>query len=81
MKITRREFIKFLGISMAWVAITQCARLTGKEDTPRDHLREVWIQLDGLASKTKMDYESGKMMRNQLGVDHQAALDDLVEAG
>jgi hypothetical protein len=81
MRITRREFIKLLGISMAWVAITQCARLTGEGDTPRDRLRGLWIQLDALASKTKKDYEAGQKMRDQLGVDHLAALNDLVEAG
>lgn len=83
MTITRRDFIKFLGVSLAWVSITHCAALTAlnRDDSPRGRLRQAWFRLSDLANTTKKNYERGEELLNQLTSDHRAALDDLIASG
>jgi len=82
MAITRREFIKIVGISMAGVAMTRCAALAPvkKDDSTRGRICKSWMRLDELAqSANKLD-DMGEKLRDQLVADHQSALNELVAA-
>jgi hypothetical protein len=84
MTITRRAFVKKMGITIATLAMTRCSPTAGKSETPRDHLRDCWLRLDGLAQETRdnwSDFEQGEQIKQQLISEHRAALDELIAAG
>jgi hypothetical protein len=90
MSLTRREFIKGLGIFMASMVISGCVPHKDKAGTPRDRLRACWLRLDWLAEQTQQASKAkpgedalkkGEDARDQLVTDHQSALDELVAAG
>ena len=90
MSLTRRDFIKGLGIWMASVVISGCVPHKDKADTPRDRLRSCWLRLDWLAEQTQQGNKAkpgedalkkGEGARTRLVTDHQSALDELVAAG
>jgi hypothetical protein len=87
MPLSRREFIKTLGISLAALATARCSvvRLKG-QGTPRDRLRQSWLQFGRLAEETRQgsnqfNGEWDDPLGAQLIEEHRKALDDLVTAG
>jgi hypothetical protein len=81
MRVTRREFLKGVGMAMASLAMTGCSPGLGRgsaDDSPRGRLRSCWLRLDNLAEATRKDYERGEQLKTELAADHRAALDDLV---
>ncbi len=82
MSPTRREFIKSAALALVALTLTRCAPgLSTDDDTPRGRLRRCWLRLDALAQETRQSYERAEKTRDQLIIDHQAALRDLVTAG
>lgn len=84
MGLTRREFLKSIGVTMASLAMTGCSPGLGRDDSddsPRGRLRSCWLRLDNLAETTKKNHEKGEQLKGELAAGHRAALDDLVSDG
>ncbi len=84
MDVTRREFLKAVGVAMASLAMAGCSPGLGRggaDDSPRGRLRRCWLRLDNLAEATKKDYERGERLKAELAAGHRSALDDLVSSG
>jgi hypothetical protein len=84
MGLTRREFLRGVGVAMASLAMTGCSLGLSRDradDSPRGRLRSCWLRLDNLAETTKKDYETGEQLKAELAAGHRAALDDLVSSG
>lgn len=82
MRLTRREFIKGVGVAAASWVLLRCRALPSQDDSPRDELRSVWMRLDWLAEQsTGDDWERGDQARQELAAQHRAALDELVSVG
>jgi hypothetical protein len=80
MILSRRAFLRTLGLALGSLALARCGpRPDG--NTPRDRLRRAWLDLDTLAKTTGQDSQRGETMMNQLSSDHRAAVDELVAAG
>jgi hypothetical protein len=80
MTLTRREFIKGVGIAAASLVLLQCNALTPHDDSsPRGKLRRTWLQLGWLAEQST-DAERGQQALEDLAAQHRAALDELVAA-
>jgi hypothetical protein len=82
MEMTRRVFLKRVGIALASLAATRCTLVGGKALTPRDRVRDCWLRFDWLAEETRdWDREQrGQKARDKLAGDHRAALNELVAA-
>lgn len=84
MGLTRREFLKSIGVTMASLAMTGCSPglvRDDSDDSPRGRLRSCWLRLDNLAETTKKNHEKGEQLKTNLAAEHRAALDDLVSGG
>lgn len=83
MPLTRRDFIKNVGIAAASLALLRCNAITPQGDSsPRGRLRRTWLRLDWLAEQSTGDsWERGQEAVQELSSQHRAALDDLVAAG
>ncbi len=97
MSLTRREFVKRLGIAIASSMMVRCSSPKSGNDTrsteqstpspedgndsPRDRLRAYWLQLDSLALEAQQNPDRSDQLRAELVADHQAVLDELVSAG
>lgn len=83
MGVTRREFLKSVGVAMASMAMTGCSPGLGRDsagDSPRGCLRSCWLRLDKLAEATRKDYERGEQLKAELAAGHRTALDELVSS-
>lgn len=91
---TRREFIQSIGISLAGIMLTRCVVPPGQSGptvtppptptpvpTARDRVRDCWYRLDDLGRQTLEQSDSEGKWREQLPLEHRAALDALVAAG
>ncbi len=81
MTLTRRYFIRSVGIAVASLVMARCIPSGGQDDSPRGRLRHCWLRLDWLAQQAMGNYERGDKARETLAADHRVALDDLVTAG
>jgi hypothetical protein len=81
MTLTRRDFIKSVGIAIAPLVMARCIPTGGQGDSPQGRLRSCWLKLDWLARRARGDYERGERARDELVAEHRAALDDLVATG
>jgi hypothetical protein len=95
MPVSRRDFMKVFGISVASLLLTRCrfpigvtcyAPLppTALPDSTRDRLRLCWLSFNELAQKTTEEAKQGSTENTfgqQLVADHRAALDELVASG
>ena len=81
MTLTRRDFIRSVGIAVASLVMAGCIPSGGEDGSPRGRLRSCWLRLDWLARQARGDYERGEQARDELVAEHRAALDDLVAAG
>ena len=93
MSISRRDFMKVFGVSVASLILTSCdlalpvpgcyAPLPPPTATPgpRGHLRRLWLRFSELAQASNSDSEKGNNLSQQLVSGHRAALDELVAAG
>lgn len=81
MSLTRRAFLRNLGLALAGLAVARCGTQPGEDDAPRGRVRRAWLSLDELAETTGQNSESGEAMQSRLSADHRAALDELVAAG
>ncbi len=92
MSLTRRDFIKLFGMSVASLLLTRCrvpvvttcyAPLPPPTDVPSglERLRSLWLRFDELAQSTTADYQKAETLSQQLSADHRAALDLLVANG
>jgi hypothetical protein len=93
MTISRRDFMKLFGVSVASLLMTRCrvfppiatcyAALppTPGVLTPRDRLRKCWLSFDDLAQRTQEGATAGNsedIFGQQLISNHRSALDELV---
>jgi len=91
MPISRRDFMKLFGMSVASLLLTRCQfpfgvtcyapALPPEMRTPRGRLRTLWLRFNELAQVTTADYEEGTHLSQQMETDHQANLDELVSGG
>jgi hypothetical protein len=81
MPLSRREFIRDVGVAAASVVLLRCSTFSSQDSSPRGKLRSTWLKLDWLAKQSTGDWERGEKARNELATQHQAALDELVAAG
>ena len=84
MPLTRRAFIRGLGLALGSLALARCAPpgpTASPGDAARDRLRDAWLSLDKLAKQTEKNADRGSETRDRLSADHQSALDELVAAG
>ena len=81
MTLTRREFIKGVGVAAASLVLLRCSAPPSQDDSARGKLREAWMQLEWLAQQSTGDWERGDQARQELTAQHRAALDELVGAG
>jgi len=84
MALTRREFMKYVGVTLASFVLARCTPpWPQRKDTTRDRLRNCWLQLDWLGKETREHWESANetRLRDELTAEHRAALDELVSTG
>jgi hypothetical protein len=95
MPVSRRDFMKVFGMSVASLLLTRCrfpigvtcyAPLppTALPDSTRDRLRLCWLSFTELAQKTIEEAKqrsTENTFGQQLVADHRAALDELVASG
>ncbi len=84
MRINRRNFIQGLGVAVASLLLSRCGlRPTGTSTSARGRLRDCWLRLDWLAQETRDHFDSKQEdgPLNQLTAEHDAALNELVQAG
>jgi hypothetical protein len=91
MTLTRREFIRLVGITMAGAVLTSCSKQALTESTatpastmiaknPRLRVRAVWLRLDELLQIASNHVANSEQLKDQLVADHQSAINDLVAA-
>jgi hypothetical protein len=97
MSISRRDFMKLVGVSVASLTLTRCRFLPvtcyapmppspypTDPQTARDRLRACWLRFDELVQKTQEESTQGvteNTFDKQLVSEHRAALDELVATG
>ena len=97
MSISRRDFMKLVGVSVASLALTRCRFIPATCYAPmppspyptepvsaRDRLRACWLRFGELAQKTQAESTQGvteNTFGQQLVAEHRLALDELVSAG
>ena len=92
MNISRRDFMKLFGVSVASLLLTHCnfpigatcyAPLPPPTVTPgpRGKLRCLWLRFNELAQASISDSEKGNSLLQQLISEHRTALDELVASG
>lgn len=52
MPLTRSDFMRLLGISVASLLLARCGKLIPETSTPRDRLRRLWFSFGELADRT-----------------------------
>ena len=83
MDLSRRDFIKMFGVSVASLLLTRCKWLgqtTPTPTTPREILRACWLGFDELAQSLREagDAYEDNTLHSQMIFDHRQALDELV---
>lgn len=81
MRLTRREFIKNVGLAVASLAMARCFLITEKKDSARGRLRRCWLLLEWLAQETQRNPIQSNRAQDQLVADHCTILNDLVATG
>jgi hypothetical protein len=97
MSISRRDFMKLVGVSVASLALTRCRFIPATCYAPmppspyptepvsaRDRLRACWLRFDELVQKTQEESAQGvteNTFGQQLVAEHRLALDELASAG
>jgi hypothetical protein len=97
MNLSRRDFLKLFGVSIASLMLTRCkvsltptptcyAPLPPTPVTPaassvRERLRQCWFRFDEVARETIENSDTENPLGSQLSADHRAALDELVARG
>jgi hypothetical protein len=94
MDLTRRDFMKLVGISAASLAMTRCTLVpvtcyaplppSPAPDTARDRLRCCWLRFNELAQDTQEQAASGRTdssLSEDMVYQHRIALDELVVEG
>jgi hypothetical protein len=81
MHLTRREFIKNVGLAVASLAMARCFLITETKDSGRGRLRRCWLLLDWLAQETQRNPIHSNRLQDQLVADHCTHLNDLVATG
>lgn len=96
MTLSRRDFIKLVGVSVASLALTRCNFPVGvtcyapmppspyPTDPTRDCLRTCWLSFGELARRTQESAQQGDSedtYSQELKANHRAALDELVASG
>ena len=97
MSISRRDFMKLVGVSATSLALTQCRFLPvtcyapmppspypTEPVTARERLRSCWLRFGELAQATLEESNEGiteNTLGQQLMAEHRLSLDDLVAAG
>jgi hypothetical protein len=94
MSISRRDFMKLVGISVASLSLTRCRSQTGATCyipmpptkfplTAKDRLRSCWLSFGELAQATINESNEGtseNTFGTQLVADHNQALDEMVSS-
>lgn len=97
MKLSRRDFLKAFGVSVASLMLTRCrspftpvvtcyapmppTAVTPEAASVRERLRQCWFRFDELAIQTSDNNATQNAFGAQLSADHRAALDELVARG
>jgi hypothetical protein len=81
MTLTRRDFIKLFGVTLASLLASRCQAVLPAAQTPRDRLRRLWFSFSELAEKTRAGRNDEDELGQKMSADHRAELDALVAAG
>ncbi len=96
MNVSRRDFMKLVGVSVASLALTRCSLPIGATcyvpmppspyptETTRSRLRTCWLSFGELARRTQEAAQQGSSedtYGSELTAEHRAALDELVASG
>lgn len=83
MSLTRRDFMKLFGVTVASLLLTRCRGFIPETSTPsaRERLRLSWLRFGELARKTRHDGNTDNTLGQQMIADHRTALDELLTAG
>ncbi len=97
MDVSRRDFMKLVGVTVASLSLTNCRVISVTCYAPmppspyptlpvtaRERLRACWMRFGELAEATRGEAEEGgseNTLGEQLITEHRLALDDLVEGG
>jgi hypothetical protein len=80
MAISRREFLRIIGVALAGLATARCTPPGPNDRSPRARLRECWLRLAELGQDDDAQLLFIERTRADLVADHRAALDALVAA-
>jgi hypothetical protein len=97
MDVSRRDFMKLVGVTVASLSLTNCRVIPvtcyapmppspypTEPVTARERLRACWLRFGELAEETRQEAEAGNsdnVLGEQLITEHRLSLDDLVENG
>jgi len=88
MNTSRRDFIKSLGVGIAYLMLARCTSWDGGTDptqsqhlSNKERIRQCWSSLGDLAEQTLEDFEFAEQLKAELITNHRIALDQLVAAG
>ncbi len=81
MTLSRRDFVKLFGVTLASVLVSRCQAVMPTPRTPRDRLRRLWLSFSDLASQTRAEQAGEDRMGQKMIADHQAELDAIVATG
>jgi len=81
MSLTRGDFMKLLGVTMASLLLTRCRGISPETPSARERLRSLWFRFGELANKTTAGRNADNELGRQMMVNHRAALDELAAGG
>jgi hypothetical protein len=81
MTLTRRDFVKLFGVTVASLLVSGCNGVRLAERTPRDRLRRLWFSFPELAEQTRAARSDEDAMGQAMIAEHRTELDAAVAAG
>ncbi len=81
MTLTRRDFVKLFGVTLASFLVSRCQAALPQSQTPRDRLRRLWFRFGELADETRSRSDSEDQLGQTMIADHRAELDGIVASG
>ncbi len=81
MSLSRRDFVKLFGVTLAGFLVTRCQAVLPESKTPRERLRRLWFRFGELAEQTRAWSDAEDKLGQSLIADHRSELDAMVASG